>query len=98
MLEVTTVVIHATEFESVATALGTNHPFVARAREALQDDSPDVVKYREAASRHHSEGELEVDAGAAVSIGVDCGAYVSVWLWIDAAEAGVTVEAEEVDG
>jgi hypothetical protein len=94
MLESTTVLIHAEELAQLEAALGPKHPVVCRARECFEGETPDIIKYREAASRQHREGELEVDAGAAVSVSEDHGAYVSVWLWIDDEEAGVTREEE----
>jgi hypothetical protein len=95
MLESTTILIHDSEFEQLEKALGEKHPIVCRAREALADEDPKEVKYREAASRRQREGEFEVDAGAAVSMGADAGAYVSVWIWVSDEEAGIETEDEE---
>jgi hypothetical protein len=38
------------------------------------------------------DGEVERDCDAEVSIGDDCGAYVQVWQWVDAADAGICSE------
>jgi hypothetical protein len=31
---------------------------------------------------HHNDGTLEIDEGAAVSMGNDPGAYVQAWVWV----------------
>jgi hypothetical protein len=41
-------------------------------------------RYRELArERYHSDGEIEIDEGATVSISADSGAYVQAWVWVD---------------
>lgn len=49
------------------------------------------LAFAQAAQEHSmlSEGALEVDASAIVSEGDDDGAYVSAWLWVDTAKAGL---------
>jgi hypothetical protein len=49
----------------------------------------DVRRYREAASKRHVDGELEVDDLAAISHGDDEGAYVQAWIWVTDDEAGI---------
>lgn len=41
------------------------------------------------------DGEIELDEDAEVSLGEDPGAYVMVWTWVDAADAGLEVEEPE---
>lgn len=42
-----------------------------------------VQSYREAAKRiHESEGTLEIDSNAVVSVSDDGGAYVQAWVWV----------------
>lgn len=31
---------------------------------------------------HQQDGEIEIDEGAPVSRGSDCGAYVQAWVWV----------------
>lgn len=38
---------------------------------------------RAAQECHHSDGDLEFDDGAVVSLGDDPGAYVMAWKWVD---------------
>lgn len=45
--------------------------------------------YLDAAREYVSEGDLELDDNAVVSISSDGGAYVQMWKWIGAEEAGV---------
>lgn len=47
-----------------------------------EQEGPDAVKYREAASKLSKDGELEIDDGAVVSMGDDPGAYVMAWVWV----------------
>jgi hypothetical protein len=45
------------------------------------DMSPDP--HREAAKlKYHSDGEIEIDDGAIVSVSEDGGAYVQAWVWV----------------
>jgi hypothetical protein len=46
--------------------------------------------YRDAV--YTKDGEVESDCDAEVSIGDSPGAYVQVWQWVDATDAGVCVE------
>lgn len=50
---------------------------------------PEAEKYIDAAARKGSEGSLEVDADAVVSMGDDAGAYVMAWLWVTDDDAGI---------
>jgi hypothetical protein len=71
-----------------------------------QDDEPETetpdpeqakieAAYRAAANKYHaSDGELEIDADAKVSIGDDPGAYVQAWVWVTNEEAGIPETAE----
>jgi hypothetical protein len=68
-------------------------PFIAqRWREALAipvSQDPVAVAYRTAAQDRQRDGEIEIDADAAVSLGDDPGAYVQAWIWIPEEEAGL---------
>jgi hypothetical protein len=57
------------------------------------DSSPLTQQYREAA--RSSDGEIEVDEDAVVSMGDDPGAYVMCWQWVSNEAAGI--ETEEGD-
>lgn len=48
-----------------------------------------VKAYLEAAGAYCVDGDLELDGDAEVSLGDDPGAYVMMWKWIDAEEAGL---------
>lgn len=55
------------------------------------EDTPQAVEDQEkwiaAAKRiHQSDGQVEIDDGAVVSISDDGGAYVAAWVWVDDAE------------
>ena len=40
-------------------------------------------EFRAAARKqYHRDGEIEIDEGAVVSRGSDCGAYVAAWVWV----------------
>lgn len=57
---------------------------------------PDAAKYHEAASmRYARDGELEIDEDCIVSKGDDPGAYVMMWRWVCADEAGVETDDDE---
>jgi hypothetical protein len=66
-------------------------PFERIARELddaiAEQEGPVATAYREAAFKRSKDGELEVDAGAVVSMGDDPGAYVAAWLWIPKEDA-----------
>lgn len=48
------------------------------------EEEAKLEKYRQAAKRIHvSEGSVEIDEGATVSISDDGGAYVQAWVWVD---------------
>lgn len=52
-----------------------------------EQEGPEATAYREAAFNRSKDGELEVDAGAIVSMGDDPGAYVAAWIWIPEGDA-----------
>lgn len=54
-----------------------------------------VAAYR--AAVHVRDGEIEIDDDAEVSTGDDPGAYVMVWTWVDAMDAGVCTECGDTD-
>ena len=56
--------------------------------EQASNSEPARQDYRDAVPT--SDGDLEVDSEAIVSIGDDPGAYVMCWKWVDDAAAGVT--------
>ena len=77
------------EPDALAAVLG---PLADRFQERLDDEAEnhDVYeKYRAAADEQGSEGDLEFDEGAVVSIGEDAGAYVMGWKWVPADGAGL---------
>lgn len=43
------------------------------------------------------DGKIEIDPDAEVSIGDDPGAYVQVWMWVDAASAGICSKCGQPD-
>lgn len=46
-------------------------------------------KWRQAAkAQYESEGQIEIDEDAVVSLGEDGGAYVAAWVWVDATNSG----------
>lgn len=53
-------------------------------------DASAVAAYQQGAEALASDGEIEVDDEAAVSIGTDGGAYVQAWLWVSDAAAGLS--------
>ena len=59
--------------------------------------TPRELAYVQAAQGNDqlSDGALEVDDGAIVSEGGDDGAYVSAWLWVERAAAGLEEDDEE---
>lgn len=63
----------------------------AKIDEHLDQTKQAIFKaYRDAASAtYDDEGVKEVDENALVSIGDDDGAYIMIWVWIDAADAGI---------
>ena len=71
------------DLASIERKLGHGAPLCARIRRAIDDlDDPGLARYRAAACRRASTGNLEVDHNALVSRGDDDGAYVMAWLWI----------------
>lgn len=54
--------------------------------------------YAAAAAMMGSEGDLEVDADAVISVSSDGGAYVGAFKWVDDSEAGVHQEEDAADG
>lgn len=51
-------------------------------------DRPTDDQYHAAAKRlHESEGQLEIDNGATISVSDDGGAYVQAWVWVTDEEA-----------
>lgn len=59
-------------------------PVIEREDEQEQEDA-----YRAAAvSLYHRDGEVEIDAGAEVSVSTDGGAYVQAWVWVCESDLG----------
>jgi len=66
-----------------------------------EPDQPDprAEAYRKAAEKYETEGDLELDDDAPVSFGRDPGAYVQMWKWVPAEEAGLCRECgQPADG
>jgi hypothetical protein len=51
-------------------------------RSGAGSDASAVAAYQNGADALASDGEIEVDDDAVVSIGGDGGAYVQAWLWV----------------
>ena len=89
------------EFLLEIAALLETHPNRAKATTVLDtlgercgsgDDPARAKAYREGADSLCRDGEIEVDEGAAVSMGNDGGAYVQAWLWVSDERAGLAKE------
>ena len=55
----------------------------AARKDKRTQNSAKCKAYREAAeAQYGSDGEIEIDSGAVVSLGDDPGAYVQAWVWV----------------
>ncbi|MEH0194601.1 hypothetical protein V7S57_02580 [Caulobacter sp. CCNWLY153] len=61
--------------------------------EHQRQNEPHLSAYLDATGDKTSEGEIEIDGDAIVSDGGDGGAYVSAWVWVSDAEAGIKRES-----
>jgi hypothetical protein len=84
------------DLKCLENSLGSDHELILRIRKALFEVDDTEEAYRQAANDLYADDECQVDDNAVVSSSA-AGAFVMGWLWVDAAEAGVELEAEEVD-
>ena len=91
------------EFLLEIAALLDTHPDRPKAERCLQtlaercgvgDDPTRILAYQKGADSLARAGEIEVDEGAAVSMGNDGGAYVQAWLWVTNEMAGIGDEED----
>jgi hypothetical protein len=92
--------IEALPDDQGVTALASLMAKLRAAMRELESESARALSdaYREAAvAQHFSEGSIEIDDDAIVSIGDDRGAYIQAWVWVyeDALPDGVLPDDDE---
>lgn len=69
---------------------------IAYVRSRIAHYARDPIDEKYIAAVPISEGDLECDSDAVVSVGDDLGAYVMCWKWVYDEDAGVERETEDV--